>query len=239
MQLWLCPLMAFLLGSIPFGLIIARAKGIDIRQHGSGNIGATNVLRVVGKKYGIACLLLDALKGFVPVAIAVNLIRITGRPVQVPLGLPEAWVLVLPAAEALKGQGVQILTALAAVLGHNYSPWVGFKGGKGIATSAGVLIALMPFAVIILIAVFLAVFLTTRYVSLASLVSAAALPLLTIWGSWHHGRIQDGTWNKPLFAFTVVIAVMAIWKHRSNLRRLREGTEPRLVRGAKKGEGTP
>lgn len=239
MQLWLCPLMAFLLGSIPFGLIIARAKGIDIRQHGSGNIGATNVLRVVGKKYGITCLLLDALKGFVPVAIAVNLIRITGRPVQVPLGLPEAWALVLPAAEAWKGQGVQILTALAAVLGHNYSPWVGFKGGKGIATSAGVLIALMPFAVIILIAVFLAVFLTTRYVSLASLVSAAALPLLTIWGSWHHGRIQDGTWNKPLFAFTVVIAVMAIWKHRSNLRRLREGTEPRLVRGAKKGEGTP
>jgi glycerol-3-phosphate acyltransferase PlsY len=239
MQLWLCPLMAFLLGSIPFGLIIARAKGIDIRQHGSGNIGATNVLRVVGKKYGITCLLLDALKGFVPVAIAVNLIRITGRPVQVPLGLPEAWALVLPAAEALKGQGVQILTALAAVLGHNYSPWVGFKGGKGIATSAGVLIALMPFAVIILIAVFLAVFLTTRYVSLASLVSAAALPLLTIWGSWHHGRIQDGTWNKPLFAFTVVIAVMAIWKHRSNLRRLREGTEPRLVRGAKKGEGIP
>jgi glycerol-3-phosphate acyltransferase PlsY len=97
----------------------------------------------------------------------------------------------------------------------------------------------MPFAVIILIAVFLAVFLTTRYVSLASIVSAAALPLLTIWGSWHHGRIQDGTWNKPLFAFTVVIAVMAIWKHRSNLRRLREGTEPRLVRGAKKGEGIP
>ena len=120
MQLWFCPLLAFLLGSIPFGLVIARAKGIDIRQHGSGNIGATNVLRVVGRKYGITCLLLDALKGFVPVALAVNLIRITGRPVQVPLGLPEAWALVLPAAEALKGQGAQIITALAAVLGHNY-----------------------------------------------------------------------------------------------------------------------
>ncbi|MFM2198092.1 MAG: glycerol-3-phosphate 1-O-acyltransferase PlsY [Verrucomicrobiota bacterium] len=237
MQLWFCPLLAFLLGSVPFGLIIARAKGIDIRQHGSGNIGATNVLRVVGKKHGIACLLLDALKGFVPVAIGVNVIRITGRPVQVPLGLPEAWALVLPAAEALKGQSSHILTALAAVLGHNYSPWVGFKGGKGIATSAGVLIALMPFAVVILLAVFLTVFLITRYVSLASVVSAASLPLLTVWGSWHHGRIQDGTWNKPLFAFTIVIAAMAIWKHRTNLRRLREGTESRFVRGAKKGEG--
>ncbi len=95
----------------------------------------------------------------------------------------------------------------------------------------------MPFAVILLIAIFLAVFLTTRYVSVASIVSAAALPMLTLWGSWHHGRLQDGTWNKPLFAFTVVIAAMAIWKHRSNLHRLRKGTEPRFVNGAKKREG--
>ena len=82
MQLWLCPLLAFLLGSIPFGLLIAKAKGIDIREHGSGNIGATNVLRVVGKKYGITCFLLDVFKGFIPVAIAVNLIQITGRPMS-------------------------------------------------------------------------------------------------------------------------------------------------------------
>jgi acyl phosphate:glycerol-3-phosphate acyltransferase len=234
MQLWFCPLLAFLLGSIPFGLLIAKAKGIDIRAHGSGNIGATNVLRVVGKKYGITCLLLDALKGFIPVALAVNLIQVAGRPVQVPLGLPESWSLVLPAAGAMKAQGMQILTALAAVLGHNYSPWVGFRGGKGIATSAGVLLALMPFAVIILVGVFLAVFLATRYVSVASMASAAALPLLTLWGSWHHGRLQDGTWNKPLFLFTVVIAVMAVWKHRTNIARLREGTEPRFASGGKR-----
>ena len=177
MQLWLCPLLAFLFGSIPFGLIIARAKGINIREHGSGNIGATNVLRVVGKKYGITCLMLDALKGFIPVAIAINLIQIDGRAIQVPLGFLDPWALVLPAAEAMKGQTVQILTALAAVLGHNYSPWVGFKGGKGIATSAGVLLALMPFAVGLLVVVFLAVFLATRYVSVASIVAAAALPL--------------------------------------------------------------
>lgn len=230
MQLWLYPPLAFLLGSIPFGLLIAKAKGIDIRAHGSGNIGATNVLRVLGKKFGIPCLLLDILKGFIPVAIAVNLIQITGRPVQVPLGLPDAWVLKLAAGDAFKAQIAHILTALFAVLGHNYSPWVGFKGGKGIATSAGVLLGLMPFAVLLLLAVWVLLFLTTRYVSVASMGAAAILPLLTLWGSWHHGRIQDGTWNKPLFIFTIVIAVLAIWKHRSNIQRLRAGTENRFER---------
>lgn len=236
MQLWLCPVIAFLLGSIPFGLIIAKAKGINIREHGSGNIGATNVLRVVGKKYGITCLLLDALKGFIPVAVATNLIQIEGRPVQIPLHFLDSWALILPAAEALKGQTVQILTALAAVLGHNYSPWVGFKGGKGIATSAGVLLALMPFAVLLLVVVFLMVFSVTRYVSLASIIAAAVLPVLTLWGSWHHGRIQDGTWNKPLFAFSVIIAILAIWKHRSNIQRLLAGTEHRFTRKAKSAD---
>jgi len=230
MQLWLCPLLAFLLGSIPFGLLMAKSRGIDIRAHGSGNIGATNVLRVMGKKFGIPCLLLDMLKGFIPVAIAVNLIQIIGRPVQVPLGLPDAWVLKLAAGEAVKAQIAHILTALCAVLGHNYSPWVGFKGGKGIATSAGVLLALMPFAVLLLLAVWVILFVTTRYVSVASVGAASVLPLLTLWGSWHHGRIQDGTWNKPLFVFTIIIAVLAIWKHRGNIQRLREGTENRFER---------
>jgi acyl phosphate:glycerol-3-phosphate acyltransferase len=230
MQLWLCPLLAFLLGSIPFGLLIARSRGIDIRTQGSGNIGATNVLRVMGKKFGIPCLLLDMLKGFIPVVIAVNLIQITGRPVQVPLHMPDAWILKLAEGDALKAQIAHILTALFAVLGHNYSPWVGFKGGKGIATSAGVLLGLMPFAVLLLLVFWVFLFLTTRYVSVASMGSAAILPLLTLWGSWHHGRIQDGTWNKPLFVFTIIIAVLAIWKHRSNIQRLREGTENRFQR---------
>lgn len=230
MQLWLCPLLAFLLGSIPFGLLMAKSRGIDIRAHGSGNIGATNVMRVMGKKFGIPCLLLDILKGFIPVAIAVNLIQITGRPVQVPLGLPQAWVMELSAGDALKAQIVHILTALAAVLGHNYSPWIGFKGGKGISTSAGVLLGLMPFAVLLLLVVWLLLILITRYVSVASMGAACALPLLTLWGSWHHGRIQDGTWNKPLFVFSIIIAVLAVWKHRANIQRLREGTEPRFDR---------
>ena len=233
MQLWLCPLLAFLLGSIPFGLFIARAKGIDIRQHGSGNIGATNVLRVVGKKHGITCLILDALKGFIPVVIAINLVQITGRHVQIPIGFLDQWAITLPEAEAVKGQIVHILTALFAILGHNYSPWVGFKGGKGIATSAGVLLALMPFAVILLIVIWVLLFLTTRYVSVASIGAAAALPILTLYGSWTHGRIQDGTWNKPLFVFSIVIAILAIWKHRANIQRLKAGTESRFEKKKK------
>jgi glycerol-3-phosphate acyltransferase PlsY len=230
MQLWLCPLLAFLLGSIPFGLLMAKSQGIDIRAHGSGNIGATNVLRVMGKKFGIPCLLLDILKGFIPVAIAVNLIQISGRPVQVPLGLPEAWVMKFAAGDALGAQVAHIATALAAVLGHNYPPWAGFKGGKGISTSAGVLLGLMPFAVLLLLVVWLLLFLATRYVSVASMGAACTLPLLTLWGSWHHGRIQDGTWNKPLFVFSIIIAVLAVWKHRSNIRRLMDGTENRFER---------
>lgn len=228
MQLWLCPLFAFLLGSIPFGLFIARAAGVDIRRHGSGNIGATNVLRIVGKKHGIVCLILDALKGFIPVVLAVNLVRIAGREPVMQWSLPESWVMVLPESLALTGQIVHILTALAAILGHNYSPWVGFKGGKGIATSAGVLLALMPFGAMLLVLVWLLLFAATRYVSVASVGAAAALPLITLYGSWNHGRIQDGTWNKPLFAFSVVVGGLAIWKHRENLRRLRAGTENRF-----------
>lgn len=236
MQLWLCPLIAFLCGSIPFGLIIAKTKGIDIREHGSGNIGATNVLRVMGKSFGIPCLFLDALKGFIPVVLAGNLIQIAGRQLQIPLDLPEHWAIILPAAEALKGQTIHILTAFAAVIGHNYSPWVGFRGGKGIATSAGVLLALMPFGILIVFFVWLAVFLATRYVSVASVVAAISLPFITIWGSWQHGRIQDGTWNKPLFVFSIVIAVLATWKHRSNIERLRNGTEHRFSRKSKSAD---
>jgi glycerol-3-phosphate acyltransferase PlsY len=237
MQLWLCPLLAFLLGSIPFGLFIARLKGIDIRQHGSGNIGATNVLRVVGKKYGITCLLLDALKGFIPVAIALNLVQIEGRKVGVPLPGLDDLALHLPAAKQLTGQLIHVLTGLAAILGHNYSPWVGFKGGKGIATSAGVLLALMPAAVLLLIGVWLLVFTATRYVSVASIAAAAALPVLTHVGARFHHVNNDkslptlweaGTWNKPLFVFSVIIAGLAIWKHRANIQRLMNGTENRF-----------
>jgi glycerol-3-phosphate acyltransferase PlsY len=237
MQLWLCPLFAFLLGSIPFGLFIARAQGIDIRQHGSGNIGATNVLRVVGKKHGIICLILDALKGFLPVMLAMTLIRFESQRTGFTFHALLDHGYVFPDADQWKAQTLQVLTGLLSILGHNYSPWVGFKGGKGIATSAGVLIALAPAAIVLLIVIWLGLFLVTRYVSVASIGAAAALPVIVHWGARFHHINNDknmptlweaGTWNKPLFVFSIVIAALAIWKHRTNIKRLMNGTESRF-----------
>ena len=230
---WLLPILGFLIGSIPFGLLIAKAKGVDIRQHGSGNIGATNVLRVIGKGPGIFCLILDLLKGFIPVFIATNLLRFgtdeAGIPLAVISGLTEA----LPAEKQLFVQTIHILTGIASILGHNYSPWIGFKGGKGIATSAGVLIPLMPIAIPILVLIWIIALRLIHYVSGASIVAAIALPLLTAWGSYHHGKFADGTWNKPLLAFTIFASVMAVWRHRSNIIRIKNGTEDRVLTGEK------
>lgn len=237
MYLWLCPLLAFLCGSIPFGWIFGKCKGIDIRQHGSGNIGATNVWRVLGKSCGIPCFLLDVLKGLVPTVLAITLIRFTGQPIGMAISplLPHAYV--FPVEQQFTAQLLVVFTGLLSILGHNFSPWVGFKGGKGIATSAGVVIALMPAAIVLLIVVWALLFFTTRYVSVASIGAAMVLPVLTHMGARFHHINNDkamptlweaGTWNKPLFAFSVVIAVLAIWKHRSNIQRLRNGTENRF-----------
>ena len=225
MPLWIPPIIAFLAGSIPFGLLIAKAKGVNIREHGSGNIGATNVLRVIGKPYGIACLLLDFLKGFLPTLLAVNVYLITGKNPQLAMESLESLATTFSAADAWKAQTMIILTGLAAILGHNYSPWIGFKGGKGIATSAGVLVALMPVGVLILIAIWALAFFTTRYVSIASMAAALSVPLVTLYGSYRHGYLADGTWNKPLFIFSIIIGFLAVWRHRSNIKALREGTE--------------
>ena len=233
MQLWLCPLVAFLLGSIPFGLLMAKAKGLDIRNEGSGNIGATNVLRVMGKRYGIACLMLDALKGAIPTLLAINLIRFHGEPTGMVIPCLQGYAKVLASDQQWLAQLLQVVSGLCAILGHNYSPWVRFKGGKGIATSAGVVIALMPAALVILLLAWYLLFVITRYVSVASIAAVAILPVVTLWGSWYHGRIQDGTWNRPLFVFSVVVALLGIWKHRSNIRRLRLGTEHRFERRRK------
>lgn len=233
MQLWICPILAFLLGSIPFGLFISKAKGVDIRQHGSGNIGATNVYRVIGKKYGLFCLLLDALKGFIPVVIALNLIPVEGKTPMLNLAFLDGFSMSVP-PEPFTAQLLHVVTALAAVLGHNYSPWIGFKGGKGIATSAGVLIGLMPGAVVILLVVFIVTLFITRYVAVASMVAAVCLPIVTHLGARYHEHAKGvslweaGVWNKPLFFFSLTIGILAVWKHRSNIRRLCDGTESKF-----------
>ncbi len=248
MQIWLCPLLGFLLGSIPFGVLIAKAKGIDIRAHGSGNIGATNVLRVVGKKYGVICFLLDLLKGFVPVAIAVNLIRLAGHAPAVPLHYLDPFARHFGTDQQLLAQSIQVFTALAAILGHNYSPWIGFKGGKGIATSAGVLFGLMPVGIVLLLLLWGVVFLATRYVSVASICAAAMFPVLTHLGARFHHVNNDmtmptlweaGTWNKPLFIFSLVTSTMAILRHRVNIMRLIQGTETRFVPKSKRPAHRP
>ena len=213
---WLLPLLGFLLGSIPFGLLMGKIKGIDIRQHGSGNIGATNVFRILGKKSGITCLLLDFTKGLVPVLIARNMVE----PMM--------------AEQQFTAQSIEVLTALASIMGHNYSPWIGFKGGKGIATTAGAITALMPFGLVLLILVWAIFTFTTKYVSVGSIAAAASLPILVITGSAYHGKLANGTWNKPLFIFSLIAAILAIWKHRANIARLKAGTENHI--GQKKKE---
>ena len=228
------PFIAFIIASIPFGLILGKQlRGIDIREHGSGNIGTTNVFRVLGKKPGIACLILDILKGYLPILLALNLLQFGERTPVPEISFLSSFRQTLPASQQLFVQIIQVVTALFAILGHNYSPWLKFKGGKGIATSLGALLALMPAGAAILFLIFILVFLTSRYVSLASIVAAISLPLLTLWGSWYHGRIQDGTWNIPLFIFSLAIGILAVWKHKSNIQRLMNGTENRFTKKPK------
>lgn len=226
-QLWFPPLFGFLLGSIPFGLLIAKAHGVNIREHGSGNIGATNVLRTLGKKAGYGCLLLDLLKGYLPVVVAINLVTFVGAADPVPtLAFIHQHALELPQVQA---QLIPVITALCAVIGHNFSPWIGFKGGKGIATSGGVLLGLAPAVVPCLLIIWLAVFFTSKYVSVASIVAAASLPILTHLGARFHDRWADGTWNRPLFYFTVIVSLLAVWRHRSNIAKLIAGTEHKFT----------
>ena len=234
MNIWLLPILAFLLGSIPFGLLIAKSRGINIREHGSGNIGATNVLRIVGKKYGITCFVLDFLKGLIPALLAYNLYKFNGIDETMRIGFIHQHAIDL-GDNQFKAQALLVFTGLCAILGHNYSPWVNFKGGKGIATSAGVLIAFMPFGTLILIVIFILTYKITRYISVASMVAAASLPFLVLYGSWSHGKLADGTWNKPLLIFATFIGLMAIWKHRSNIKNIISGKEHQFT-SKKKGQ---
>jgi len=193
----------YLLGSCPNGLLISRARGVDIRKQGSGNIGATNVLRVMGKKWGYAVFFLDALKGLLAVLVSWNLAT------RSPLILhPEI---------------VEILGGLACILGHTFPVWLRFRGGKGVATSAGVLLGLMPIAMISVLAVWLLLFYATRYVSVASILAAAFLPLFVALYLYFHALR-----GFALFPFSILIAAVVIWRHRSNMRSLVHGTEHRF-----------
>ena len=190
--------MSYLLGSIPTGFLMARFRGIDIRTVGSGNIGATNAFRVLGKTMGTIVLLVDALKG----AGAVLLAPLVAGMVLSPV--PD-WV--------------PLLAGIWAILGHNFTCWLGFKGGKGIATSAGVMAALVPYALCIAVGVWILVFAMSRFVSLASICAAGTLPIAT--AATAHG-------NRLILAATLLIGGLAIWRHRPNIKRLLNGTENRF-----------
>ena len=201
-------LVGYLLGSIPTGYLVAKAHGLDIRKLGSGNIGATNVFRSVGKMLGVFVFVVDALKGYVACAWV------------------GALVIKLWPATSLDSvqQSLPIIAGVAAILGHNYTCWLGFKGGKGIATSAGVLLSLFPKALLVVLGIWLVVFALGRYVSLASIVAAFWLPILV----WVFG------YNQHCVLIAIVLSAMAIYRHKSNIKRLIAGTENRF--GQKKSD---
>ena len=202
----LISLIGYLFGSIPNGYIAGRLRGIDVRQHGSGNIGATNVLRVLGKPWGFAVFFADALKGFVAVRVAIALVA------QVPELQAYA-------------EFYAILAAAACITGHSFPVWLRFKGGKGVATSAGAIFGVMPIAAFAIFLVWVIVFKTTRYVSVASVAAALALPVsvgVLVW----LGRTQ----GMVLLYFSSLMTALVVWRHRSNFARLRAGTEQRFSR---------
>lgn len=200
----LAAVIGYLLGSCPTGFLISAAHGVDIRNEGSGNIGATNVLRTVGKKWGYLVFALDALKGFLAVRVAFAL-----AVLDPGMARPEL---------------LGIVGAVACILGHAFPVWLRFRGGKGVATSAGVLLGLMPIAMISVLVVWLLLFQITRYVSLASIAAAAALPFFV----WIYLDIH--LLNGPsLLPFSALIAAVVIWRHRSNMQRLIRGTEQRFA----------
>jgi glycerol-3-phosphate acyltransferase PlsY len=189
---------SYLIGSIPFSYLVARRVGVDVRKVGSGNVGATNVMRSAGRRAGIVALLLDASKGAVAALLAQRL---------------------------APGGALPALAAAAAVLGHMYPVWLGFTGGKGVATGAGAFLPLAPLATGIALAAFVLTLATLRYVSLASLVGAASLAAAAFLG----GAPRPVAWT------AAAMAALIAWRHRGNLQRIRAGTENRL--GARRVPG--
>ena len=210
---------AYFLGSIPFGVIIARSHGIDIRAHGSGNIGATNVGRIVGKWPGRLCFILDMLKGAIPILIAGWLNETLGRDAA-QLTSTQMWL--------------WLSVALAAVLGHMFSLFLNFTGGKGVATTFGALVALWPLMTIPTLAALVVWYTTlriTKYVAVASIAAALALPvcfLLSQVRNTSSDIIADLLHASPPFIVTALLALLVIYAHRSNLHRLRQGEEDKV-----------
>jgi acyl phosphate:glycerol-3-phosphate acyltransferase len=208
--LWL--IIAYLIGSIPTAYIVGRrVSGIDIREHGSGNVGATNAFRVIGKQWGSAVLAIDLLKGLVVTAVIAR------------------------GAHAFPGLSLelkQLIFGFAAISGHTWTLWLKLKGGKGIATAAGVLLGIFPVSTICAVLIWSLLFVVKRYVSLASIGAVAVFPILLLLFSRH----IESFWL--VFLISLVLAGLLIYNHRSNIQRLQSGAEPRVNFSKKENAGS-
>jgi glycerol-3-phosphate acyltransferase PlsY len=225
------PVAGYLLGSVPFAFVIGKAKGVDIRTVGSKNVGATNLGRTLGKKYFWQAFLLDAAKGFLPVLVIALLVRYWEREGWMlnpgPGGFVNVWTKV-PAWSPL-------ITAVACVLGHNFPIWLGFKGGKGVATSFGVVLGFWPLytiAGLLGAAFFVFMLMVYRYISLASMTAAVFFAIaVAVLGGWNNQWVDtylvwDQRW--PLIAVAGLFALMIVVRHRTNIGRLIKGTETKV-----------
>jgi len=217
-------ILAAISGSVPTGLLLARARGVDIRKHGSGNIGATNVGRVLGARLGLLCFAIDFAKGFAPTLAAGLTMGVAGAPSPSPR---DAWAWL----------AVMGLT----ILGHMYSPWIGFRGGKGVATGLGALMAVYPYLTVPALAaaiVWAGLLAAFRYMGVAAASAAATLPLLVAGWGYARGRwVLDlaasdwpgyrATWT-PFVVAAGLLGAVVVFKHRGNIRRTLAGTEFRF-----------
>jgi glycerol-3-phosphate acyltransferase PlsY len=214
---------AYILGSIPFGYLLGRARGIDIRQHGSKNVGATNVGRVLGRRLGLMCFMLDMAKGAVPVIAAGVINELITKKID-SISAQQMWL--------------WLAVACAAVLGHMHSLFLGLRGGKGVATGFGAMLAMWPlltFPALGAMVVWYGVLRLTRYVSVASMIASLSLPLAylvralppdatDIEFSQTVARVLQ---TSPPLIVTTVLALLIVFKHRTNIARLRRGEEPK------------
>lgn len=204
-------LTSYLAGSIPFGLLVAKlVTGTDIRKVGSGNIGATNVARTLGAKWGISVLVLDALKGLLPVLLIPPLFVSTNSP---------------------DFDHVRVLSGVATILGHMFPVWLGFRGGKGVATSLGVILVLGPWSTLIAVAAFILIFLISRIVALSSIVAATAFGIAQL---VQMGAIAFTREKWSLAAFSIAVPLLIIVRHWSNLGRIMRGEEKKFQFGSRK-----
>jgi glycerol-3-phosphate acyltransferase PlsY len=206
-------ILSYLIGSIPTGIIVTKAvKGIDIREHGSGNAGGTNVMRVLGWKHGLLVILLDAFKGVLAVVVIARL-HYGNMPFQNITPFDDFTL-------------IQIIAGIAAVIGHIWTIFAGFKGGKGIATALGMLLMIITVDMLIALGIFIIVVTISRYVSLGSLIGAVAVPLSLV--------VRENVFNvdiqgyHTILPFIIALSLLVIYTHRKNVIRIANGTESKL-----------